>query len=279
MKIGAAFRKAFRVYFGKPGAPLKFWTVEACLTLASLTPLLFLTNGKLRLLALLAVPLYLLLMLPARVNAAGAMQDALEGGSLFSRRLGDPSRYGAKLLYGLTRCVLLLLWSAPLIACLIIAREHISGDMDGFTLMRMIKDFGGGDLMTGVGYLALILAGTLLLAMIGTGFHSGDRHALVLERPKLLRKRRGRVLGCWICSLIILLPMLIALGIAAGRYVPVIMNLNGLLMGDANLPSTRVTLIILGIGCVLTLPLLPLRSLVTAAYVNGWKRADENQAG
>ena len=211
------------------------------MTLACLAPALFLTNAGLRPLALLAIPLYALVMWPGRVNAAGAMQGAIEGGSLFSPRLGDMTRYGGKLLYGLKRCVMILCWSAPLIASLVIAREHISGDMDGFTLMRMIKDFGGGDLMTGVGYLALILAGTLILLLIGLGFHSGDRHALVLERPGLLRKRRGRVLGCWICSLIILLPMLAAVGIVIGRYLPVVMNLNALLMGEVNLPSTRVT--------------------------------------
>ena len=279
MTIGAAFRKAFQVFFGRFGATMKFWTVEACLTLACLAPALFLADSGLRFLALLAVPLYLLVMLPARVNAAGAMQQALEGGSLCSPRLGDPTRYGAKLLYGLSRCGMLLFWSAPLIACLLIAREHISGDMDGFTLMRLIKDFGGGDLMTGVGYLALILTGTLLLMMIGIGFHSGDRHALVLEDAKLLKGRRGRVLCCWFCSLIILLPALVAIGTTVGRYLPVLLNLNALLMGEADLPSTRMTLIILGVGFALTLPLLPLRSLVIAAYVNGWKHADENQAG
>ena len=279
MGIGSAFRKAFQVYFSKPGATLKFWIVEACLTLGCLAPALFLTSAELRPLALLTLPLYALVMLPARVNAAGAMQHALEGGSLFSQRLGDPTRFSAKILYGLKRCLLILLWSVPLIAGLIIAREHVSGEMDGFTLMRIIKDFGGGDLMTGVGYLALILAGTILLSLIGLGFHSGDRHALVLENPRLLNSRRGRVLGCWICSLIILLPSLVALGIVIGRYLPVIMNLNALLMGEANLPSTRGTLIILAVGCVLTLPLLPLKSLVIAAYVNGWKHENENQAG
>ena len=274
--IRTAFQRAFQVFFGKPGAAAKFWLVEACLTLAALTPLLFLTSGSLRLLALLAVPFWLLLMLPARVNAAGAMQDALEGGSLFSRKLGDATGYGKKLAYGLKRCGMMLCWSAPLIASLVIAWKHISGNMDGFTLMRLVKEFGGGDLMTGVGYLAMILAGTLLLLCIGIGFHSGDRHALVLEQPKLLRKRRIKVLGCWFCSLIILLPLLIALGIVIARYLPVLTNLSALLMGEAKLPSTRVTVIILAVGFVLTLPLLPLRSLVTAAYVNGYRH--ENQA-
>ena len=98
------------------------------MTLAAFTPLLFLTNNALKWLALLAVPFYLLLMLWARVNAAAAMRDAFGEGSLFSYRLIEPGSYGKKLAYGLKQGVKLLLWGAPLIACLVIAREHIAGD-------------------------------------------------------------------------------------------------------------------------------------------------------
>ena len=59
MKISAAFKDAFRVYGGHFGRTLKFLLVEACMTLAAFTPLLFLTeNGTLQYLALLAVPFY-----------------------------------------------------------------------------------------------------------------------------------------------------------------------------------------------------------------------------
>ena len=43
-------------------------------------------------------------------------------------------------------------------------------------------------------------------------------------------------------------------------------------MKTAELPSTKGTLVILGIGALLTLPLLPLRSLIPAAFVDGLKR-------
>jgi len=35
------------------------------------------------------------------------------------------------------------------------------------------------------------------------------------------------------------------------------------------LPSTKITVIILGVGALLTMPLLPLRSLIPAAFVDG----------
>ena len=269
MKKEGAFRKAFRVWRGNPGASFRFLLTELCLTLLTLAPLLFLAESGLRFLALLTVPLFLLVILPARVNAAAAMQDALAGGSLFSRVLGDPSHYWKKLGYGLSRCGLLLLWGAPLAASLIIAREHISGEMDGFTLLRMIKSFGGGDLLTGVMYLALILLGTLLLLAFGCAFHCGDRHALVL-RPA--RVRRGKMIGAWFGSLLALLPLLAALAVLVVRYMPSILDLDGVVMGLSSLPSTRVSLIILAVGAVLTVPLLPLRSLIIAACAGGEER-------
>ena len=62
MKISAAFKDAFRVYAGHFGTTLKFLAVEGCITLAAFTPLLFLTDSGMKMLALLAVPFYLLLL-------------------------------------------------------------------------------------------------------------------------------------------------------------------------------------------------------------------------
>ena len=168
MKISDAFRNAFRVYFGNIGASLKFLVVELCFTLAVLAPLLFLTaDGWMKWLALLSVPMFIGLMLWARVNAAGAMRDSLNGGSLFSMTLADTTAYGKKLAYGMKRLVMLLLWAAPLIACIVIARINMAGETDGFTVLRMIKRFGGGDLMTGMLYLVLILIASILLFAFG----------------------------------------------------------------------------------------------------------------
>ena len=272
LKISTAFRKAIQVYFGHLGASLKFLLVEACLLLICLAPLLFWTNEGLRPLCLLSVPLFVLVLLPARVNAAAAMQDACGEGSLFSYRLADTSEYGRKLGYGLSRLGLLLLWGAPLIACVIIAREHISGEMDGFTLLRMIRDFGGGDVFTGMVYLLLILAGAILVFAVGCGFHCGDRHAFVLGRKGLLKGKRWKALLCDFCALITLLPLVITLVILAVRYAPAVANVDSILLGIEDPPDTKVSLIILAVGFALTIPFFPLRSLVAAAWVNGLSR-------
>ena len=87
-----------------------------------------------------------------------------------------------------------------------------------------------------------------------------------------MKGQRPKVLLCWICSLVFVLPMLLAAGIVSVRYLPKI--LFDVLM-DEEVPADYMTstLIILGIGAVLSLPMLPLRSMVTAAYVNGLKKS------
>ena len=269
MKISEAFRRAWKVWREHPGATLRFLVVELCMTLAPLVFLLALTDSALRPLAAVSALAWILWIPAVRLNAASVMQDALAGGSLFSLKLADFSGYGKKLLFGLKQACCLLLWSAPLIAGLLIARHHISGDVDGFTLLRMIRSFGGGDVVTGVLYLGLILLGLLLLLAVGCAFHSGDRHAFVLNNPGLLKKRRGGIMLCWLCALLAMLPLILAVAVILIRYFPVLMDLNGLVYGTVKLPSTRGTLIILAVGAVLTLPFLPLRSLITAAFVSG----------
>ena len=270
--ISNAFRNAFRVYFGHFGTTMKFMVTELCMTLAALSPLLFLTaDGWMKWLALLVIPFWLILMLWARVNAAGSMRSALNGGSLFGMQLLDPTAYGKKVAYGLKRCGLLLLWAAPLIASVVIARLYMGGKTDGLTVLRMIKKFGGGDLSTGMLYLGLILIASILLFAFGCAFHSGDRHAFVRENPKLLKRHHGGVLLTWLCALVSTLPLLIAVALLVIRYIPVIEDPSGFVAGKVELPPTKGSVIIAGIGAVLTIPLLPLRSLISAAYVDGIK--------
>ncbi len=274
MKISQAFRKAYRTVSGQKAEALKFLATEFALTAMCLAPLLFLTEeGPLKYLAALTVPLWLLIKIPARLNAAAAMQDSVGEGKLFSLRLADPAHYGSKVIYGLGRTALLTLWSSPLIAASLFAWEKYSGDTDGLTVMQMIYDFGGEDMKTGVIYLLLIFAGLLLLAALGAGFHSGDRHAFVLDRKGLLKGKRLKVLLCRICSAVFVLPLIIAFIVVAFRYAPLLNDVSGVVSGDVPRPSSRVTLIILGIGAVLTMPMLPIRSMVTAAYVGGLKES------
>jgi hypothetical protein len=271
MKISQAFRQAFRVYPGKGADGFRFLLVEFCMTAACFTPLLFLTLKGAEWLALLCIPFYVLLMFWARVNAAAAMQDALGGGRLFGPRLTEGAGYGRKLGYGLSRALYLILWGAPLIAAAIYAWDQYAGKTDALTLLRAIKAFGGGQLMQGGIYLLLIAIGLILLLLFGIAWHSGDRHAFVLGDKKLMKGHHWGAVGCWICALITILPMLIALGILIARYAPILSALDELLMGEAKLPDTKTTLIILAVGSVLTVPLMPLRSLVTAAWVRGLK--------
>ena len=273
MKISQAFRKAFRTVSGQKKETVKFLAAETALTGMCLAPLLFLTeNGPLKYLAALAIPLWLLVKVPARLNAAAAMQDSLGDGRLFSLRLADPGNYGKKIGYALSRFGLLILWALPLIASLLYAWDKYSGDTDGLTVLNMIYDFGGQDMKTGMIYLLLIFAAVMILAALGAGFHSGDRHAFVLDRRELLKGKRPKVLLCRICSLVFLLPLIAAGIIVAFRYAPLLNDISGVVSGDVPRPSTRTTLLILGAGMVLTLPLLPLRSMVTAAYVNGLRQ-------
>ena len=272
MKISQAFGKAIRTVTAQKGETLKFLATELALTAMCLAPLLFLTEkGPLKYLAALAAPLWLLVKVPARLNAAAAMQDSLGEGKIFSLRLADPGNYGRKTGYAFGRLGLLILWSLPMIAALIYAWDKYSGETDGLTVLDMIYNFGGQDMKTGVIYLLLIFVGLVILAALGAGFHSGDRHAFVLDRKGLLKGRRWKVLLCRICSLVFLLPLIIAAVIVVFRYAPLLNDVSGVVSGDVPRPSTRTTLIILGIGAVLTLPMLPLRSMVTAAYVNGLK--------
>lgn len=270
MKISDAFRNAFRVYFVHFGASLKFLVAELCMTLAALSPLLFLAaDGWMKWLALLVIPLWLFLMLWARVNAAGGMQTALNGGSLFSMQLIDPTAYREKVVYGLKRCGLLLLWGSPLIASVVIARLYMGGKTDGLTVLRMIKKFGGGDLSTGMLYLGIILVATILLFAFGCAFHSGDRHAFVRENPKLVKKHHGKIVLTWLCSLVTILPMLVAVGLLINRFMPVISDPSGFVAGKVELPPMKDCALIAGVGALLTIPFMPLRSLISAAYVDG----------
>ena len=274
MKISDAFRNAFRVYFGHFGASLKFLVAELCMTLAALSPLLFLAaDGWMKWLALLVIPLWLFLMLWARVNAAGGMQTALNGGSLFSMQLIDPTAYREKVVYGLKRCGLLLLWGSPLIASVVIARLYMGGKTDGLTVLRMIKKFGGGDLSTGMLYLGIILVATILLFAFGCAFHSGDRHAFVRDNPKLVRGHHGKIILCWLCSLMALIPLIAAIAYAVIYLLPVVKDVTAYVMTkEKAMPSIKPVIIALAAGAVLTIPLLPLRSLIPAAFVNGLEK-------
>ncbi len=276
MKISASVAKAWKACTASPAGTLKFLLTEGCLTLLCLAPLLFLTKKELAPAALACPVLWLLIMLPARVNAAMDMENALrsgEGSGLGSTRLVDFRNYGQKLGCGLKRLFFLALWSAPLIVLAVVARAHISGETDSFTVLRMIKNnLGGGDQITGLLVVAGMAVAALLILVFGCAFHSGARHAFAQGEPSLVNGHHGGVLLAWLASLLSLIPLLAALAAAVIRYLPAVSDLNALLMNTVELPDTRGTLMILAAGALLTIPLLPLRSMISAAYVDGLRK-------
>ncbi len=276
MKLSKALRNAWKAYTASFAGTARFLLTELCLTLICLAPALFLARSGMGWAALLALPLWLFVMIPARINAAKDMARSLEGGILGSGLLVECDGYGAKLVCGLKRAGLLLLWGAPLIVLCITGWRFFSGEIDSFTVLRMIRnDLGGGNQMAGLRRLGEIAAAAVLILIAGCAFHSGARHAFAQGKSRMLRRHHGGVMLAWLTGLLSLLPLLIALGVAAGRYMPVLRDLNGLLMRTVHLPSTRDTLLILGVGALLTLPLLPLRGLIQAAFVQGLNRGGD----
>ena len=271
MKVSDMIRNAWKAYTRAAGETVRFLLVEGCLTLICLAPLLFLNSGALAPCAWAVIPLWILIMLPARMNAALAMRNALAGGKLGNRQLVETEGYARKLSCGLKRAAFLLLWGAPLIFMAIVFRIHFSGDVDSFTVLKQIMQLGGGDLMTGILYLLLMLAGAVIVFLIGLAFHSGARHGFAQGDVSLVRGHHGRIMGAWLIALLSILPMLIAVAAVILRYLPAIQDLNGLMRKTVQLPDTKGTLLILGAGALLTLPLLPLRSLISAACVEGLK--------
>ena len=268
MRVSTVFRKAWKAYAASFGETLKFFLVEASLTLICLAPLLSLAGRAPSWIAAAAPILWIFVMLPARMNAAAGMRTALQGGPLGSRELISAEDYGQKLACGLKRTLFLLLWGAPLLAAVVTIFLQFSGETDSFTVMRILKnDLGGGDYKRGILVVMLAVAAALLLLVFGCAFHSGARHGFVRGDAGMVRGHHGKILLTWFLSLVCVLPAVAAAVWAVCRYLPVVQDLNGLLMRKVKIPSFRDTLIGLSAGAVVTLPFLPLRSLIQSAVV------------
>ena len=263
---------------------MKFLCVEFCVTLMGLTPLLFLfAKGNYRYLAFLAYPMWLLVVNPMRMNAAAAMQDSLEGHPVFSWRLVDFSRWRDQVISGTRRMLVLMLWTLPLIGAGLRVLDYWkdTGKVDAFTWIDMMKEAGDGDLIKGIISSALplvvLLGITAAILIIGIAFHSGARHALALGKPDIIRGHHGKLVLGWLCSLLFLFPMAIAVVIGINTSQALIdrlvhINLDEIgRLGSEFRGTIRRLLIILGIGGILTLLLMPFRSLVIAGMVNQLK--------
>ena len=137
MKLKPVLTDTFRVY-KKNFCPLCLaLLVQIVLRGSALSPVLFLADKALAPLAYLAIPLYILIALPARQNYALALQDMMNGGSVFSLQLLCPRDYGKKLLRGLKGTVCILLWSTATIVSvtLLFSANFASKKLRGESIM------------------------------------------------------------------------------------------------------------------------------------------------
>lgn len=275
MKFSSVLRESFLIYRKHFRELMMTLLLELVLRLIALVPLLFLAAPQTRPLALISLPLYLFMILPARQNVALCVQRLLSGGSLFTAELISAEGYGKKLKRSLITALKMLLWSAPLIlglALIQIVRSIDGNKLDVLTLMRFIKSMGGNNLYRGIGMLAAIYLATLIPVLIGCAFHSGDRHAAALGRPELPKGRRGALIRQWFAGLIVFLPFLMAAAFPLAGFIRALSNEIDAFMTtfEFSFPSVGTALAALGaLTVILILPAIPMRSLIPAVYLRG----------
>lgn len=264
---------ACRVYFSRFFEGVLCVLFQLVLRLMVAAPLLALVTTEVPWLALLSIPLYILIIPVARQNMACAMQDALSGGPLFSLRLADMTGYGRRLARGLVRGLLMLLWALPFLAATVVILWAYSGQMDAFTLMRVVMNIGGGSFMNGVKVVLVIYAATLLPMLVGCAFHSGARHAAALGDKHLVRGHRAGVMLTWLGGCLALVPFLAVLGYESADFVAGLVSaLSNLGSGSFALPALDGKIYVIAAAfVVLFLPGLAFKQLLTAAYVRRLK--------
>ena len=276
MKVSQAASKARSIYKEKKGEVFDFLLLEIIVRLIVLTPFLFLLTDNLKLLSLLSIPLFLLIVPFVREKAAVCMQSALRGGNLFSRDLLAPHGYWKAVGHGLVQALLLILWAAPFLGVTawlyrIIFGETVVGQTDVFSVILAVTELGGGDMVRGAAYAFLLYLCTLLPFCVGLAFHSGTRHARACGDKGLVKGHRGGIIQAWLRSLLTLVPFVAVSAWAGADYLKKLLEAVNQLTGNGlSIPRPDSGLyIILGAFVLLLLPLLPLKSLISAAYVGG----------
>lgn len=273
MKMSTVLRTAWSVYRNNWGDLLLLLLVELLVGCMAAAPLLMLAYPGGEAWALLSPALFVLLVLPVRQNAAEALQRLLDGHRACTSELLNFRLYGRKVGRGLRT----MLWTLPLLAAIGVAIHFISGDMDGFTLMRHITSLGGGDLLMG----AIVIVGAYLLTLLpiflGCAFHSGVRHAAALGDTSLVRSRRGKLMLLWLVGLALLLPFLCVVGAVVADYLMAQIDL--LLAFSFTLAPLGIRpWVLLGAAVVLLLPMMPLRALLPAVYLRAVQEEIHAQA-
>ncbi len=285
MTVKQAAQQARTAYKAHASELFDFLLFQVIVRLIPLTPCLFLLTPNLKMLSLLSVPLFLLLVPFVREKTAAALQSALEGGPLFSREYLGTEGYWRSVGNGLKKGFLLLLWAAPFIGVTIwgyrvLFGKSVVGKTDVFSVMSALSGLGGGDVVRGMIYAMLIYMATLLPFCFGLAFHSGDRHARALGDRSLIRGQRKGILGAWLRSLLTVVPFAAVAGFTGGRYMlSVVKALNTISGKGLSIPKPGAGLyVILAAFVVLLLPLIPLKSLITAAKVRGIREEKEHAA-
>lgn len=251
--------------------------VELVLRAIALSPLVFLADKALAPLAYLAIPLYILIALPARQNYALALQDMMNGGSVFSLQLISTKDYGRKLLRGVKGLVCILLWSLLTIAGVSLLYAAVMGLVDFITLMRIFSAIGG-TVMDGVMIVAAVVAASCLLIVLGCAVHSGARHAVALGDKKLLKGNRLRLIALWFLGCVLVVPFAAVVVAALGDYaLTLIASLKNLQLPAFTLNVKQAAMLIGG-AVVLLFPVLPLKNLLPAVYLRKVKEARDAQA-
>ena len=136
MKMKPVLSDSLRLYKNNFGPLCLALLVQIVLRAIALSPMLFLADKALAPLAYLAIPLYILIALPARQNYAIALQDMMDGGSVFTLQLISTKDYWKKLWRGVKGMICMLLWSALTIAGVGLLYAAVRGLVDFITLMR-----------------------------------------------------------------------------------------------------------------------------------------------
>lgn len=273
MKLSLVIRQAARVYGKNWFQGALCVLLQLVLRLMVAAPLLFLVTTEVPWLALLCIPMYLLIIPPARQNMAAAMEDAVNGGPLFSAKLVSMENYGRKFCQGLKMTGLMMLWALPLLAATGVAVWVYKGEIPITIPLNFLINLGGGSFETGIRNVALIYASTLIPVVLGMAFHSGTRYALALGGRKVLRGRRLGVIAVWVVGLLALAPFAAAVGTVCSGFVSALLDtLKTFDLSNLTLPSLKESAVVLGGAfAVLFLPMMPFKQLMTAVYVRGQK--------
>ena len=277
VKMKSVLKESFRLYKQNFSSLCLALLVELVLRAIALSPGLFLADKALAPLACIAIPLYLLIVLPARQNYALALQDMMNGGSVFSLRLIATENYSRKLLRGLKGTLCMLLWSSVTIAGVVLLYLSFKNLMDGFTLMGVFYAIGGS-VADGVWLVLGALVASTALILLGCAIHSGGRHAAALGDRKLLRGNRLRLMALWFLGLMMLIPSVALAAAAVGNVATALLGAPlSIQQPFAGISLSRLGALAGG-AVALIFPVLPLKNMLPAVYLRMVKEKNDAAA-